>query len=125
MKFHHLGIACKDINNAIKFVEKSFIVVQQSEIIFDFNQNTHLCLLTLDDGTNIELVSGITVEKFVKKRQFLYHTCWEVKNIEKSIENLYQNGAMLISEPKQAKLFNSRRVAFLFSELGIIELLES
>jgi len=125
MKFHHIGVACAAINKAVDFVEKSFTVLSKTKIIFDECQNVNLCLLTLEGGTNIELVSGRTVEKFIDKNQFLYHTCWEVSDIENSIERLYQNGAILISEPKPAVLFNDRRVAFLLTDIGIIELLES
>jgi methylmalonyl-CoA/ethylmalonyl-CoA epimerase len=125
MKFHHIGVACAAIDKAVDFVEKSFTALSKTKIIFDECQNVNLCLLTLEDGTNIELVSGRTVEKFIDKNQFLYHTCWEVSNIENSIERLYQNGAILISEPKPAVLFNDRKVAFLLTDIGIIELLES
>lgn len=124
MRFHHMGIACLHIPTALDFIQKSFDVIDVSEIIFDSHQNVDLCLVTVKGDTHIELVSGVTVEKFVSKKQFLYHTCWLVDDIEQAIEKLYQNGAMLISAPTQAILFDNRRVAFLFSEIGIVELLE-
>ena len=125
MRFHHIGIACEDIQTTLKFVDQSLRIIDRTEIIFDEKQDVNLCLLTVEDGTHIELVCGKTVEKFVSKKQFLYHTCWEVNNIDRAIQTLYENGAMLISTPKNAVLFNNRKVAFLFSELGIIELLEA
>ena len=124
MRFHHIGIACQDIIETQNFVNKTFPVVATSKVIFDPRQNVELCLLTLDDDSHIELVAGKTVAKFVEKKQFLYHTCWQVRDIDESIGRLYDNGAMLISAPQEAVLFDYRRVAFLFSELGIIELLE-
>lgn len=125
MKFHHIGIACKDIETVTLFVEKSFHVTEKTEIIFDPLQDVSLRLMTLEDGSHIELVSGKTVERFVKKRQNLYHTCWEVSDINTSIATMTENGAMLISEPKPAVLFNNRKVAFLLTDVGIVELLES
>ena len=124
MRFHHIGIACEDIEVTLAFVKASFDIVNATPVIFDENQNVDLCLLTTRDATNIELVSGKTVDKFVAKKQFLYHTCWEVDDLQTAIEDLYSNGAMLISEPKPAILFDNRKVAFLFCEMGIIELLE-
>ncbi len=124
MRFHHIGVACKDISETLKFVQKSFDVVEASEIIFDKKQDADLCLLELTDGSHIELVSGKAVEKFVAKRQSLYHTCWQVSDIEQAIAKLYDNGAILISPPTEAILFDNRKVAFLFSDIGIIELLE-
>ena len=78
MRFHHIGIACRDISETLKFINKSFDVEAVSEIIFDEIQNVDLCLVTVTDGPHIELVSGKTVEKFLTKKQFLYHTCWQV-----------------------------------------------
>ncbi len=124
MRFHHIGIACLDIPEALEFVQKSFDVIETTDIIFDKKQDADLCLLELADGSHIELVSGKAVEKLVAKRQSLYHTCWSVNDIEQAIEALYRNGAILISPPTEAILFDNRRVAFLFSEIGIIELLE-
>jgi len=124
MRFHHIGIACHNIPETLKFINKSFAVNDVSDIIFDEIQHVDLCLVTVNDGPYIELVSGKTVEKFLTKKQFLYHTCWQVDDIEQAIEKLYENGAILISAPQQAILFDNKRVAFLFSEIGIIELLE-
>jgi len=124
MLFHHLGVATDSIEQTILFIEQNFNIIKKTDIIFDTLQDANLCMLTTEEGTNIELVSGKTVQRFIKKQQFLYHTCWEVEDIEKSINSLYDSGALLISPAKEAILFNNRKVAFMHSALGIIELLE-
>jgi len=124
MKFHHIGIACKDIEVTKIFLQKSFEIKNITDTLYDEKQDVNLCILTTSDNLNIELVSGITVKPFIKKSQFLYHNCWSVKNIDISIKLLVSNGATLISEPKEAILFNNNKVAFLFSDIGIVELLE-
>jgi methylmalonyl-CoA/ethylmalonyl-CoA epimerase len=124
LKFHHIGIACKDILEVIIFLENSFNIVKKSKIIEHKNHGVTACIVTNFDGTKIELVSGITVEKFIKKRQYLYHNCWEVEDINLAVEHLINNGSMLISEPKPSELFNNRKVAFLLTDIGIMELLE-
>ena len=124
MKFHHIGIACSDITKTVKFLNSTFNIINMTGIYFDKNQNVDLCLLTDDFGLNIELVSGKTVEKFVKNKQYLYHNCWEVASLEKAIKHFCDNGAVMISEPKPAILFDNRNVSFLYTKIGIIELLE-
>ena len=124
MKFHHIGIACSAIESAADFVEKVFNIVKKTDIIFDENQNANVCMLTVSDGSNIELVCGDMVNNFIKKNQYLYHVCWEVDDIEKSINDISSKGGRLISSPKPSALFHNRKVAFLFSDIGIIELLE-
>jgi len=125
MKLHHIGIACKNIDEEITTISKIHHVVNQSLKVFDEEQNAELVLLTLADGTNLELISGKQVEAFVKKNITYYHLCFEVDNINSEIERLVNDGALLISSPKPAVLFNNRLVAFLNVSYGIIELLNS
>lgn len=124
MKFHHIGIATKDINLTLEYIKKVYDISNISDTIYDKNQDALLCMITLKDDTNIELVSGEAVKLYLKKRLFLYHTCWEVDDINKSIENLQNLGDILVVKPKEAILFNNRKVAFLQSKLGLTELLE-
>lgn len=124
MKFHHLGIATKDIKEGIKKANTLFNVLNCSDIIHDENQNADLCMLTTDCGLQIELISGITVERFIQRSHYLYHSCFEVDNLEEAIEQLVLSGGTVVSKPKPAVLFDMRRVAFVFCFMGIIELLE-
>ena len=124
LRFHHIGVACKNMQDAIVFVENTFNIQKKSKIIYLENQGVDVCLLTNDDKTNIELVSGKTIESFVKKKQLLYHSCWVVRNIDIAISSFCDNGSTLISEPKPSLLFNNRKVAFLYTDIGILELLE-
>ena len=124
MKFHHIGICCKNIEKKINSIEKIHKIIEKTEIIYDPLQDANLCMLTLEDGTNLELVSGKVVEIFLKKKIDYYHICYAVANIEEELENICSNGGVQISEIKPAILFNNRRVVFLKVDYGIIELLE-
>jgi len=125
MKFHHIGIACENIEEVIVFLESTFNIVKRSKIIWHEIQAVDACLLTSSDGANIELVSGKNIDSFVKKKQFLYHSCWEVDDIDASIKSFVSNNSVLILEPTPSLLFNNRKVAFLYTSIGILELLES
>jgi methylmalonyl-CoA/ethylmalonyl-CoA epimerase len=125
MKFHHVGVACKNIDEEIASISKIHQVIKQSPTVFDKEQNAELVMLTLVDGTNIELISGKQVETFLKKKINYYHLCFEVDDINLEIERLVNENAWLISPPKPAILFNNREVAFLNVSYGIIELLNS
>ncbi|ABM03430.1 methylmalonyl-CoA epimerase [Psychromonas ingrahamii 37] len=124
MNLHHLGIATDDINRTLKYVNNIYNISNVTDIIYDELQEAYLCMVTLNDNNKIELVSGKQVSIYVKKNIQLYHTCWEVDDINKAIDVHLDCGAILVSEPKKAVLFNDRKVAFLYSELGLIELLE-
>ncbi|MGD0280133.1 MAG: VOC family protein [Smithella sp.] len=124
MIFHHIGIACIDIEKEKADIEKLHKVVKKSEVIFDKNQKASLCLLELEGGFKIELISGEPVTNILKKNIKYYHLCYEVNNIDESIRDLIKNGAILISDSKQAEIFNNKKVAFLYVSYGLIELLE-
>lgn len=124
MKMHHIGIATGDIQRMQQYLQKIVDVSEIGATVYDEKQDAFLCMVTLMDGTMIELIAGKVVEKLVKKRTFLYHICYEVEDIEKKIGQLVENGAMVISEPKEAILFDERKVAFLMTDMGMIELLE-
>ena len=124
MKFDHIGIACEDINSLISKLKKFMNIVSVSDIVYDELQDANLAMITLDDNTKIELISGNIVANVVKKRQYLYHTCYKVMDINKTMNELIDNGALQISEIKKAKLFDNKRVVFLMWDLGLIELVE-
>ena len=131
IKFHHIGIACADIGLCKNFIKSLTDVADESEIIFDENQNASLCLLTLRSGVRLELVSGPMVADLVKKGITYYHTCYSVPDIEKAISLLKKplpggtGGVTTISEIKPGKLFNGQRAVFLYTPIGIVELLEN
>jgi methylmalonyl-CoA/ethylmalonyl-CoA epimerase len=123
MKLHHIGIACRDIAAEIENVARIHEIVKQSAVVFDQEQNAELVLLTLSDGTQLELISGKQVELFLKKNITYYHLCFEVADIRMEIDRLIGDHAILLSPPKPAILFDNREVAFLTVSYGIIELL--
>jgi len=125
MKFHHIGIACKNIDEEIANISKIHTITKQTEKFFDARQNAELVLLTLADGSNMELIAGKQVDTFVKKNITYYHICFEVDDILAEIDRLVAEGAFLVSPPKPAILFGNRLVAFLNVPYGLIELLNS
>jgi methylmalonyl-CoA/ethylmalonyl-CoA epimerase len=125
MKFHHVGVACRNIDEGIANISKIHQVIKKSQIVFDKEQNSELVLLTLSDGTNMELISGKPVETLLKKNITYYHLCYEVDDIDLEIKRLVNEHAFLISPPKPAILFDNRKVAFLNVSYGMIELLNS
>ena len=124
MKMHHLGLAVSSIPSALAFLQSVVNVESVSETVFDREQNANLCMVNVRDGTAIELIEGEFAEKMIKKGQFFYHSCWETDDMEKELRALTEKGGMIISPPKPAALFGDRKVAFIMTEIGLLELLE-
>lgn len=123
MRLHHIGVACRDIREEIDRLHRLHAVVEQTPVVRDEEQDAELVLLTLADGTRIELVAGRQVDPWVKRNIGLYHLCFEVEDIGAEIYRLTEEGARLVAPPKPAVLFGGREVAFLYVEYGLIELL--
>ncbi len=125
MKFHHIGIVCDNIEDQISRIKRVHQVNHQTPIVFDELQQAHLCMLTIEDGTHLELISGEMVAKLLEKGIQYGHVCYEVADLDQTLEQMKANGGLIVSYPKAAKLFDGRRVAFVYLSYGLVELLES
>ncbi len=124
MKFHHIGIACTDISYMMQYLKKLYGVSSILEKIFDERKGAELCMVILEDGTRIELVSGEIVEELVRSKNYQYHICYSTENMEEKISEFENYGAKVVSQPYPTKLFNGKRATFLLTKLGLVELLE-
>ena len=66
MHFHHIGIISKDIEKSEYWVKRTHQVSHETDIIFDPKQKVTLCLISCENGINIEIFSGETVDIIVK-----------------------------------------------------------
>lgn len=131
MKLSHIGIIVKDIEQGIKNHEKLFGYKQLGPIVDDQTQKVRVVLMgTSEDApVTIELISPLTedspVTDLLKKRQALYHLCYTVPDIEEAKDHARKSGAIVISKPVEAPLFDNRKICFLFTkDHYIIELVE-
>jgi methylmalonyl-CoA/ethylmalonyl-CoA epimerase len=124
-RFHHVGIACRDIQRTRAWVCETFPVTADSGVVHDPVQDADLCLLDIEDQPAFELVSGPMVEGMLRRKNSYYHVCYEVDEITDAIAHFEAHGSRLISGPVPAVLFDGRPVAFLLSPIGLVEVLGS
>lgn len=124
MRVHHLGVACSDIESALTEFSKYHNILRKSEVVFDPIQNAYLCMVTSECGLDIEFISGEKVAKLVKKGVSYYHVCYETNDIDATYADFISKGALEISMPQPAVLFDGLRVAFLYLPYGLVELVE-
>lgn len=123
LRFHHVGIATRDIGHTLDYLRGHFAVAEVSESVYDPNQDATLCMVTMEDGYRLELISGEVVKTFLKKKQNLYHICYSVPDIEAAMAEFAQD-SFVLGEAKEAVLFGGKRVVFIMTEMGLIELVE-
>ena len=132
MKLSHVGIIVKDMEEGIKNHENLFGYKQLGEIVEDLTQKVRVVLMghSEDDPVKIELISPLgedsPVTELLKKRQSIYHLCYEVPDIEEAKNQARKNGAIMISKPVEAPLFDNRKICFLFTkDHYVVELIQA
>ena len=101
MKIDHLGIATKEINEALKFWQDALGLenIHTEEVA---EQKVLTAMLPIGD-TRIELLEPTSpdspISKFIEKRGGgIHHIAVEVENIEESLAKLKAQGVKLIDE---------------------------
>lgn len=129
IKFHHFGIACRDIDKtAAAYAQLGYA---QGETIFDPLQNINICFLTHPKMPLVELLSPVDenspVVRILEKNGVTpYHTCYAVENLDNAVIAFKKMRYVVVSKPKEACAIGRRRVAFLYNaDMGLIELVES
>lgn len=129
LKFHHIGIAVKDIDATAAVYEDGGY--RMSDIIFDPIQNVDICWLIKEGEPIVELLAPVDenspVNKTLEKNGVTpYHCCYVVDNIEEAVAELKKQRYILTSKPAEAVAFCGSRVCFLYNKnVGLIELVEA
>jgi methylmalonyl-CoA/ethylmalonyl-CoA epimerase len=125
LPLHHIGLASSDIEKAAEFVKRTFVIRSDTGTIFDELQNVRVRLFNEGEAGAIELVSGLPVARLAESGAALCHLCYATDDIEATFRRARESGALPVSVPKKAVLFDMRRVAFVYTPLGLVEFLEA
>ena len=131
MKLHHVGIVTSDMKSAIQHHEALFNFHPITEIVEDPIQKVAVVLISgpEEEGIPIELIAPLQgdspISNILKERTRLYHLCFLVEDIEETLKNTRRHGAIIISRPTPAKLYNGKRIAFIYTpDKYVVEFLE-
>lgn len=127
MIFHHIGLACRDLE-AGTAVQALFGYWPDGEIIEDLLQKVRLRFL-VGGGPRLELLTPLSVDLPVAgvlaRGTRLYHQGYMVPDLEAGITALRNRGFKLTCPPTPAVAFQMRRIAFLLAPtLDLFELVE-
>ena len=128
-KFHHIGVAVKDIEATASVYEQGGY--RRSVSVFDPIQDVNICWLTKEGMPTVELLAPVDEKSPVNKTLEKvgvspYHCCYVVDDIEESVAELKKQRYILVSKPAEAVAFCGSRVCFLYNKnVGLIELVEA
>lgn len=128
-KLDHIGYAVNDIAATSRHYTAAGWTL--SDIMDEPAQNVKVAFLTRKGFQTIELVmpggNGKDPVTQVLKRSGVnpYHLCYEVDDIEKAAEDLYEEGFVPLFMPIEAVAMGGRKICYMCSlEVGTIELVE-
>ena len=128
-KFHHIGVAVKELDTTASVYEQGGY--KRSSSIFDSIQNVNICWLTKEGMPTVELLAPVDEKSPVNKTLEKvgvspYHCCYVVDNLEDACAELRKQKYIMVSKPAEAVAFCGSRVCFLFNKnVGLIELVEA
>lgn len=129
MLFHHVGIACRDVEKS-----KAFYLglgYTASPVVDDQLQHVKVCFLSKPGSPTLELLEPLDDQSPVSRTLHAvgvapYHMCYTVEDIKKAIAALRGRRFLLVSGPVPACAMDDHSIAFLFhKDTGLIELVEA
>lgn len=125
--FHHIGLACKNIEREIK-AHQMLNYNLESDFFEDPNQRIRGVFMR-NDAFRVELLEALEkdspIQNYIKKGIKMYHQCFTTPNLNKAIDYLVNQGAILVVEPIEAVAFNQKKIAFLYLRTQmLIEIIE-
>ncbi len=129
LHFHHVGYVTKTIDQIAATYVNRYGYVLATPVIHDPLQTAFVQFLNLPgDRAYLEFVAPDGPESKLSnaaKRGGLNHVCYTAGALEKTIAELEESGARLISEPKAGVAFGGRRICWMVGEDPLpIELVE-
>ena len=128
MKIHHVGYLTKNIHASEKaFLDLGYHI--ETPAMFDSFRKINIVSMKNEDY-RVELIEPIGPESPIysllkKYKNTPYHFCYEVTDLEKTVEALTEKGYLMTQAPLEAPCIQNRKVAFLVGEnVGIVELIE-
>jgi methylmalonyl-CoA/ethylmalonyl-CoA epimerase len=114
-KLDHIGIAVKDLDQAIKLYKDAF-GIEPSLVYESAYTKAKIAFIPIGE-TRIELIQPSNPESVVgkfleKKGEGIHHISFKVKDVDQSLGELEKKGIQLIDK-KPRKVRENERVAFL------------
>lgn len=129
MKLHHIGIVVDNIVEKAALYCDVVPIGLPGEIIHDEIQQVRVAFVNTGNGVAIEFIEPdgehSPVMRALRRGIGLHHICYEVQDIEQAVAQARAAGALVVCEPVPARVFQERRIAFVYPPVGdLIEFVE-
>jgi len=116
--FHHIGYAVRSITELAPDLQIFEDPIQGVRVAFE---ELHGILLEFVEPIGM----NSPINKYLETRHSVYHTCFEVEDLQNAIDLARGEGLLLLRRPKPAVAFDGRNIAWVtHPHLGLFELLQ-
>jgi methylmalonyl-CoA/ethylmalonyl-CoA epimerase len=127
MHFHHLGIACTDLDTETATYRPLGYLLEGND--FDNTIQGIRGRFLVGGGPRLELLVGLprsdVLTPWINRGVKIYHVAFEVDPLAEALDDLRAERVRIVSAPMPAVAFCSCRVAFLVMRtLQLVELIE-
>lgn len=129
-RLHHIGVASTNARQDAEHWNQLLGYRTLGVLTHDPIQRVNVLFLARDgDDTLIELVEPAAddapVRKFLSGGSKVYHVCYEVADLDETLNHARQQGALVVQNPVPAAAFDGRLIAWCFTKTGqLVEYLE-
>ncbi len=130
MRFHHVGIAVRDIAKASLWWTGQNGFTAEGPVYHDPLQKVRVQFFVQAGGFRIELVEPAAedspVNRYLDVPGGMYHTCYEVDDLDATMAEWRSERAFPVTKPMPAVAFGGRRIVFLLTpDRHLVELVEA
>ncbi len=130
-RFNHLGVAVPGIDAAVDFYTELFGYKLLAGPFEDASQQAKVAFIGSDREADfvIELIAPLSetshVAGILAKGIGAYHICYEVDDIEHTLDEVRARGCVIVQEPVPAVAYQGRRIAWFYTPAKqLMELVE-
>ncbi len=130
MNIDHIGVVVKSIDEGIRQWSEMFGYSQKTEVVVNSRQKVKVVFMQKNDSIMVKLIEptdvNSSVYNFAIKGGGLHHLCFKCSNLQESISNLKEYGAILLVKPQPGEAFGNEDIAFVLARNNLnIELIET
>ena len=128
LQIHHYGLATNNLQQSMDVFHSLGYSI--GDIVIDPIQKVKLVFASRSGEPMIEMIcdldaTGPTGKIIAKSGNGFYHVCYEINDMEESIEKFRNRGFLLRHKPVVAAAFHGRKIAWMYNRfIGLVELLE-